>query len=162
MIRAYQTSDWPSVCAILRAVVKAGDSFAYSPASTDPELRGFWIDSALATYVACGQDGSVLGTYKLLANQPGLGSHVANCGYAVSPHARGRGLAALMCAHSQAEAVRLGFRAMQFNLVVATNLPAVRLWQKLGFRILATLPGVFKHARLGYVDAHVMFKTLVD
>ena len=64
-------------------------------------------------------------------------------------------------AASQQQAVAMGFRAMQFNLVVASNVRAVRLWQHLGFAIVGTLPGAFRHHTLGYVDAHVMFKTLV-
>ena len=66
-----------------------------------------------------------------------------------------------MSEHSQQQAVAMGFRAMQFNLVVASNVRAVRLWQHLGFAIVGTLPGAFRHHTLGYVDAHVMFKTLV-
>jgi ribosomal protein S18 acetylase RimI-like enzyme len=65
-----------------------------------------------------------------------------------------------MCAHSQAEAVAMGFRAMQFNLVVATNERAIRLWKRLGFAVVGTLPRAFRHLRLGYVDALVMFKEL--
>jgi ribosomal protein S18 acetylase RimI-like enzyme len=56
----------------------------------------------------------------------------------------------------------MGFRAMQFNLVVSTNTRAIQLWQRLGFAIVATLPSAFRHARLGYIDALVMYKTLVD
>ncbi|OYZ03308.1 MAG: GNAT family N-acetyltransferase, partial [Polaromonas sp. 28-63-22] len=74
--------------------------------------------------------------------------------------ARGQGVAAAMCEHSQREAVRLGFLAMQFNLVVATNEGAIRLWRRLGFAVLATLPRAFRHRQLGLVDALVMFKTL--
>lgn len=78
----------------------------------------------------------------------------------MSPAARGQGLAERMCVHSQAEARRLGFRAMQFNFVVSTNAGAVRLWKKLGFRIVGTLPGAFDHPEAGMVDAFVMFKDL--
>jgi ribosomal protein S18 acetylase RimI-like enzyme len=67
-----------------------------------------------------------------------------------------------MCEHSQAEALRLGFRAMQFNMVVVTNLAAVHLWKKHGFQIVGTLPKAFRHRQLGYVDAHVMFKRLTN
>ena len=67
-----------------------------------------------------------------------------------------------MCEHSQREAVAQGFRAMQFNFVVSTNEGAVRLWQRLGFAIVGTLPGAFAHPRLGYVDAYVMFKQLAS
>jgi hypothetical protein len=49
---------------------------------------------------------------------------------------------------------------MQFNLVVTTNQVAVNLWLALGFQIIGTRPGVFHHAQLGYVDAHVMFRSL--
>ena len=66
-----------------------------------------------------------------------------------------------MCEHSQAEAIQLGFRAMQYNLVASTNEGAVRLWGKLGFDIIGTLPGAFDHPSQGFVDAYVMFKTLV-
>ena len=65
-----------------------------------------------------------------------------------------------MCTHSQAVAVTLGFVAMQFNLVAVTNERAVRLWQRLGFAVVGTLPSAFRHQRLGLVNALVMFKTL--
>lgn len=76
--------------------------------------------------------------------------------------AQGRGIATVMCEHSQAQAIAMGFRAMQFNCVVSTNERAVRLWQKLGFAIVGRLPGAFKHPRAGYVDAFVMFKQLAQ
>jgi ribosomal protein S18 acetylase RimI-like enzyme len=66
-----------------------------------------------------------------------------------------------MCEHSQVQARTMGFRAMQFNFVVSTNESAVRLWQKLGFAVVGRLPGAFRHQRLGFVDALVMFKSLV-
>jgi len=63
---------------------------------------------------------------------------------------------------SQDQARRLKFRAMQYNLVVSTNEGAVRLWEKLGFRTVGTLPGAFRHPTQGFVDAFVMFKTQED
>ncbi len=160
LIRAFEASDWPQLRPLLQEVFATGDTYAYAPQSADAELHKTWIEGPEATFVICGEDGKLLGSYALRPNQPGQGSHVANCGYLVAPAARGQGLATLMCEHSQAEAVRRGYRAMQFNLVVSTNTGAVRLWQQLGFEIVGTLPGAFKHQRLGYVDAHVMFKTL--
>jgi len=65
--------------------------------------------------------------------------------------------------HSQnvyKRAVEQGFLAMQFNFVVSTNERAVRLWERLGFSVVGRLPGAFRHRRLGYVDALVMFKAL--
>ena len=71
------------------------------------------------------------------------------------------GIATQMCEHSQDEAVKMGYRAMQYNLVVKTNEPSVHLWQKMGFAIVGTLPGAFRHAEHGFVDAYIMYKELV-
>ncbi len=160
-IRPYTESDWPSLWSFLQPTFAAGDTYAYSPQSTEAEIHTAWIDYPAATFVACAEDGRVLGTYYIKANQTGLGSHVCNCGSVVAPEAQGQGVASAMCEHSQAVAVSMGFRAMQFNLVVSTNERAVRLWKKLGFAVVGTLPKAFHHQRLGYVDALVMFKALV-
>lgn len=161
-IRRFEDADWPVVWPILRATFAAGDTYAFAPQSTEAEIRRAWIDAPAATYVACAQDGRLLGTYYIKANQAGLGAHVSNCGYVVASDAQGRGVATAMCEHSQKEALSLGFRAMQFNLVVSTNERAIRLWQKLGYSVIGTLPGAFRHQRLGYVDALVMYKQLVS
>ncbi len=65
-----------------------------------------------------------------------------------------------MCEHSLAYARGRGFRAMQFNFVVATNTRAVELWKRMGFAIVGTLPGAFAHPAQGYVDALVMYRSL--
>lgn len=159
-IRPFEDADWPAVWAILHAAFQGGDSLAYPPETPEAEARRSWIEAPRAVYVACSPAGEVLGLYFLKANQPGLGDHVANAGYVVSPAAAGRGVASAMCVHSQEEAWRLGFRAMQFNFVVSTNAGAVHVWRKHGFEIVGTLPKAFRHLRLGEVDAYVMFKTL--
>jgi ribosomal protein S18 acetylase RimI-like enzyme len=78
----------------------------------------------------------------------------------VSSEARGKGIARLMCEHSQETALALGFDAMQFNSVVSTNEVAVRLWEKLGFQIIGTIPKAYQHAHLGFVDSYIMYKWL--
>lgn len=160
-IRPYRVEDWPELWHLLHSTFASGDTYAYAPESIEAEIHQAWIEIPKATYVACDEAGRVIGTYMVKTNQPGLGSHVCNCGYVVAPAARGQGVASALCEHSQAQARELGFRAMQFNLVVATNEGAVRLWQKLGFAIVGTLPGAFRHRVLGEVDAHVMYKRLV-
>lgn len=160
MIRPFEPADWPALWPLLQEIFASGDTYAFAPGSSEAEIHKAWIETPEATFVTCATDGTLLGSYLLKPNQPGLGSHVANCGYVVAPAARGQGLASRMCEHSQAEALRRGYRAMQFNLVVATNTGAVRLWQQQGFEIVGTLPGAFRHSSLGCVDAHVMFKTL--
>ena len=159
-IRSYVASDWPAVWSILHATIRAGETYTFAPESTEPEIHRAWVEIPTATFVACDLDGGVLGTYFIKPNQPGLGAHVCNCGYVVSSNANGRGIASLMCEHSQREAIVMGFRAMQFNFVVSTNERAVRLWQKLGFSVVGRLPEAFEHPRFGYVDALVMFKQL--
>ncbi|APZ91797.1 GNAT family N-acetyltransferase [Fuerstiella marisgermanici] len=161
-IRPFDESDWNGVWQIVEPVFRAGETYPYSPDTTQDEAFQIWIGTPQATYIAeDDQSGALLGTYYIKPNQPAQGSHVCNCGYIVSETARGQGVASQMCEHSQQEAVRLGFRAMQFNLVVATNQGAVRLWQKMGFVIVGTLTAAFKHPVLSYVDAHIMYKILV-
>jgi RimJ/RimL family protein N-acetyltransferase len=159
-IRLFQETDWPDVWRILRATFEAGDSYAFPPDSSEAEIHKVWVDIPSATYVACRADGQVVGTYFIKPNQPGLGAHVCNCGYVVAPAAQGQGIGSEMCKHSQTEALSMGFRAMQFNLVVSTNKHAIRLWLKLGFSIVGTLPRAFRHLNFGDIDALVMFKEL--
>jgi ribosomal protein S18 acetylase RimI-like enzyme len=160
-IRVYAETDWPALWPMLSATFAAGDTYTFAPDSAEAEIHKAWIELPAATFVAHQPDGCLVGTYYIKANQPGLGAHVCNCGYVVAPSAQGRGIATRMCEHSQATAVAMGFRAMQFNSVVVTNDRAVRLWQRLGFAVVGRLPGAFRHQRLGYVDALVMYKQLV-
>jgi ribosomal protein S18 acetylase RimI-like enzyme len=161
-IRPYREADWPSLWPILHATFFAGDTYTFSPESTEEEIHKAWIEVPAATYVACALDDRILGTYFIKPNQPGLGAHVCNCAYVVASHAQGKGVASGMYEHSEAVAIELGFRAMQFNFVISTNERAIRLWQKHGFSIVGRLPGAFHHQKLGYVDAFVMFKQLAD
>lgn len=153
-------ADWPQIWRILEPVFRAGETYPFPTDVTEADARHAWMRLPAATYVARDAASAVVGSYYVKPNQPGLGSHVCNCGYAVAESARGRGVASAMCEHSQREAARLGFRAMQFNLVVSTNESAVRLWRKLGFETVGTLPGAFRHPRLGFIDAFVMYKHL--
>jgi ribosomal protein S18 acetylase RimI-like enzyme len=162
IIRRFQSADWSALWPVLRATFKAGDTYAFAVDSTEAEICRAWVETPAATFVACAPDGQLLGSYFIKPNQPGLGAHVCNCGYVVAPHAQGQGTASRMCQHSQREAVDMGFRAMQFNLVVSTNQRAIDLWQRLGFAIIGTLPHAFNHQRFGFVDALIMFKSLVD
>ena len=159
-IREYSPDDWPQVWPILKATFASGDTYVFDPESTEEEIQKAWVHTPQKTHVAVTQNGEVIGTYMLKPNQPGLGSHICNCGYVVASSARGQGVAKQMCEHSQVVAKSLRYRAMQFNLVVSTNEGAVRLWQRLGFAIVGTIPEAFNHRTRGYVSAHVMYKAL--
>ena len=159
-INKIEESDWSLIWKILEPVFRSGETYAFSPDISETEAHRVWVENPVATYVAKDNFDNILGTYYIKPNQPTLGAHVCNCGYIVSESARGKGIASLMCQHSQQAAKQLGFRAMQFNLVVSTNEVAVRLWQKLGFEIIGTLTEAFKHSKYGFVDAFVMYKQL--
>jgi L-amino acid N-acyltransferase YncA len=158
-IRAATDADCDAIWEIFRATVAPGDAFVYDPNTPREEAEAYWFAKGTRTYVA-EQDGKVAGSYILRANRPGLGDHVANAGFMVAPEGRGFGVGRAMGDHALAEARRLGYRAMQFNFVISTNESAVHLWQQLGFEIVGTLPGAFRHARKGFVDAYVMFRSL--
>jgi ribosomal protein S18 acetylase RimI-like enzyme len=159
-IRPFREDDWPELWPILRATFAKGDTYTFAPDAAEEDILGAWTRTPAATFVACDASGRILGSYFIKANQPGHGNHVGNCGYVVSEQARGKGVASLMCEHSQSAAVGLGFLAMQFNFVVSTNAGAIRLWQKHGFDIVGTLPQAFRHPEHGLVDAFVMYKWL--
>jgi ribosomal protein S18 acetylase RimI-like enzyme len=161
IIREATPDDYPLIWPLLREVFRRGDTYAVPSTINEEEARRLWMEAPLRTYVA-EDDGDILGTYKLSHNSAGGGDHVCNCGYIVSPRAQGNGLATAMCEHSQKMALELGFKAMQYNMVVSTNESAVRLWQKLGFEIVGTLPRGFNHPQEGYVDGHIMYKWLVE
>ena len=157
-IRPATADDFAGIWLIFQSVAAAGNTFAYTPETTREQFAALWMNPPAHAFVAL-KEGRVVGSYYLKPNQPGLGDHVANAGYMVDPSARGGGIGRLLGAHSLEEARRLGFLAMQFNFVVAAN-PAVKLWQELGFAIVGTVPGAFRHARLGPTAVHIMHRNL--
>jgi len=160
-IREATYHDRDAIWEIFRATVAPGDAFVYDPNTPREEAMAYWFAKGTRTYVA-EQSGKIIGSYILRDNRPGLGNHVSNAGFMVDPAARGSGVGRKMGEHALSEARRLSYRAMQFNFVISTNESAVHLWQQLGFRIVGTLPGAFRHARKGLVDAYVMFRSLED
>lgn len=158
-IRRAAVTDLPAVWPIFRAIVRAGDTYAYPRDCTRADARRIWFDAPRETWLA-ETDDAMLGSYYIKTNQQGGGAHVCNCGYMVAADARGQGVAAAMCAHSQQRALELGYLAMQFNFVVATNEGAIRLWKRMGFDVVGRLPRAFAHPEAGLVDALVMYKWL--
>jgi GNAT superfamily N-acetyltransferase len=158
-IRPMTSADFERFWPTFHAVVDARQTYAYDPALSLEQACRLWLELPLHTLVA-EADGQLLGSYYLKANAAGPGSHVSNCGYMVTEAARGKGVARLMCEHSQQLARDSGFLAMQFNSVVACNEVAVALWQKLGFEVVGRLPKAYRHAQLGLVDCLVMYKWL--
>jgi ribosomal protein S18 acetylase RimI-like enzyme len=158
-IREIAADEFSLLWPIFQTVITAGDTFAYPADYPEAEARASWATPPSRCFVL-ERDGEVLGGYMIRPNQPGHGAHVANAGYLVAPAARGQGFASQLCAHSLETARAAGYRSMQFNFVVSTNEPAVHLWRKHGFQILARLPEAFRHPTQGYVDAFLMHRFL--
>jgi L-amino acid N-acyltransferase YncA len=159
-IRPANERDAAAMWVVLEPIIRAGETFALPRDMSERDALAYWQAPGHDVFVAEDQDGSVVGTYFLKANQRGGGAHVANCGYATASWATGRGIARAMCAHSLEHARARGFRAMQFNFVVSANERAVQLWESMGFQTVGRLPGAFEHPERGDVDALVMFRTL--
>ena len=159
LIRPASSDDFDAMRPIFDAVVAVGDSYVFEEGTSPEDARAYWFSPGIASFLAV-DGGQVLGMYKLVANQRGRGSHVANASFMVGPQAHGKGIGRAMGLHALAEARKAGFLAMQFNFVVSTNTAAVALWQQLGFAIVGTLPGAFRHRELGWVDAYVMYRKL--
>ncbi len=160
IIREAHADEFELIWPIFSDVVQRGDTYAYEPDIGKQEAERLWLLQTQRCYVALVNE-QVVGSYYIKTNQSGPGKHVCNCGYMVSSAARGKGAATAMCLHSQQQALELGYLAMQFNFVAASNEVAVNLWLKLGFEKVGRLPKAFNHPKLGLVDAFVMHKSLV-
>ncbi|MBR1805574.1 MAG: GNAT family N-acetyltransferase [Selenomonadaceae bacterium] len=104
------------------------------------------------TGLAVDDSGEILALYILHPNNVGRCAHIANASYAVRSDMRGRHLGELIVKHSIAKAGELGFRILQFNAVVATNVHARHLYRRLGFTELGTIPEGFRMPDGSYAD----------
>ena len=160
MIRPATRQDDDALWRILEPTLRAGETYPQPRDITREAALTYWWKPEHAVFVAEDGAGKVVGTYHLKSNSTGPASHVANCGYMTATDSWGHGVGRALCMHSLDEARRRGYRAMQFNLVIATNARAVHLWQACGFEIVGRLPGAFEHPTQGFVDALVMFQKL--
>ena len=158
-IRLADSRDEASVGALLEPVLRAGDTYTLPADISRRDALDYWCGAAHSTYLAT-ENGAPLGTYYRRTNQQGGGDHVCNCGFVTSTEARGKGIARKMLEHALVAAKDAGYRAMQFNFVVATNTRAIAIWEDYGFDIVGRLPGAFNHPSEGYVDALVMYRNL--
>src|SRR6267143_305959 len=143
LIRPATDKDSNAIWAIMEPIIRAGETYTLPRDMDNVSALAYWLSSEREVFVA-EDNGDVVGTYCLQANQQGGGAHVANCGYMTAVSATGRGVARGMCAHSLDRARERRFRAMQFNFVISTNDRAVRLWQSFGFEIVGRLPRAFR------------------
>ena len=146
---------WP----IYKSVISAQETCPIDPSISYDEAFESWCLEPQYTFVSK-DNGSITGSYFLKPNANGPGAHVCNCSYMIAPQHRGRGIAKMLCQHSQQVAKDAGFKAMQFNAVVSTDQRSIKLWKQLGFSIIGTVPNAFRHKQQGLVDTHIMYKEL--
>ena len=144
-IRRANENDLDGLWPIFQSVVTKGDTYVFSPTATRQDAFDYWFGPGVTSFVAEDDGGSIAGMYKLIPNQRDLGAHVANASFMVNEAFRGQGIGKSLGLHCLEEAKKAG---------------AVDLWKKLGFEIVGTLPEAFRHSRLGYVDAYVMYRFL--
>jgi L-amino acid N-acyltransferase YncA len=160
-IRDATADDWPRIWPFFREIVVAGDTFAYDQRMDERQSREIWMVGPPArTTVAVDDDGEIAGTANMYPNRPGPGSHVASGSFMVDSAHRGKGAGRALCEDALDWARAEGYKAMQFNAVVETNVGAVELYRSLGFEVIGTVPGAFRHPTEGYVGLHVMHLAL--
>lgn len=159
-IRTFEEPDWPQVWPIVEQIIRKGDTFCYDPLQSKVQAHDLWVVPPPGHVVVAVEDQRVLGTSNMYANRPGPGSHIASGNFMVAPEARGRGVGQALGEYLLDWARSSGFAGVQFNAVAASNAPAVRLYERLGFAMIGTVPGAFRHPTLGPVGLHVMYHNL--
>lgn len=162
-IRTATLADWAQIHPFWQRIVADGETYAYPEDLTSEQARTLWYDGCDrrdTAVVVLEEDGRVLGSAKMGPNRPARGSHIGTASFMVDEPARGRGVGRRLGEHVVAWHRELGFAGIQFNAVVETNTGAVRLWQRLGFEIVGTVPGAFDSRRHGRVGLHVMYLDL--
>ena len=161
LIRPAAGHDWSSMWPFMRRIVADGETYSYDRDLDSGEAKTMWMLAPPGhTVVAVDADSALVGTAKMHRNQGGPGSHVATASFMVDPERARRGTGRALGEYALAWARSHGFSGMQFNAVVETNTAAVNLWTSLGFSVIGTVPGAFRHPRHGDVGLHVMFRRL--
>lgn len=164
-IREATAEDWAGIWPFWHRIVAGGTTYAWAPDTDEPTARGLWMKAPPATvFVVTDEiDGAerIVASAHLQPVYPGeLRRHVANASLMVDPAASGRGIGRALGSHVLDRAREQGYRAMQFNAVVETNVGAVGLWESLGFEIIGTVPEGFQHTEHGLVGLHIMHRFL--
>jgi len=160
IIRQATEQDWPLIYPIYAAIMAEGETYAFPEGQSLAEARPWWMEPPPGQTVVALSDGTITGSAKMGANRPGRGSHVATASFLVAPARQGQGTGRALGEYVLGWCRQMGFASIQFNAVVETNAPAVRLWRSLGFQIIGTVPESFNHPRHGLVGLHIMFRHL--
>ncbi len=158
LVNQYNTADLKDMIAIWNRVVEDGIAFPQTELLDNISGSDFF-GSQTYCGVAKG-NGKILGLYILHPNNVGRCGHICNASYAVSADARGKGIGRALVSDCLIQAKKCGFRILQFNAVVRTNVAARSLYEKLGFTQLGVIPGGFLMKDGHYEDICPYYKEL--
>lgn len=159
-VRSYTSEDVAEMVKIWNEVVEDGVAFPQEEALTEESGASFFAEQ---TYCGVAQEqtgGKILGMYILHPNNIGRCGHIANASYAVAGNSRGLHIGEKLVSDCLEQAKEHGFRVMQFNAVVADNIHARHLYERLGFVQLGTIPGGFRLKNGQYQDICPYYKDL--
>ena len=156
-IREYQKQDAAQAMDIWNEVVREGVAFPQLDELTEQEADGFFSSQSYTGVAVDSETGEVVGLYILHPNNGGRCGHIANTSYAVRSDKRGLHIGELLVKDSLAMGAQLGFRLMQFNAVVAANVHALHLYERLGFTQLGRIPQGFLMKDGHYEDIILMY-----
>lgn len=157
-IRGFEKRDIPAMTELWNQVVAEGRAFPQTETLSAEEAARFFAAQSFTGVAETG--GQLAGLYVLHPNNVGRCGHLANASYAVRDGFRGLHIGERLVRHSLAKGRELGFGVLQFNAVVASNLPAIRLYEKLGFVRLGTVPGGFLTRESVYEDIILFYHVL--
>ena len=142
-IRSYQTQDAAKAAEVWNQVVEDGLAFPQEETLTAETGDQFFKEQTYTGIAVNTENNEIVGLYILHPNNVGRCGHICNTSYAVKGNERGKRIGEILVKDSMEQGKKLGFRILQFNAVVSTNEPALRLYKKLGFSQLGIIPGGF-------------------
>ena len=143
-VRPYQPQDIPAMAGIWNEIVTEGVAFPQEDPLEIPAAAAFFEGQSHCAVAEDPVNRQIMGLYILHPNNEGRCGHICNASYAVSSGFRGPRIGEKLVLDCMAQAKILGFRILQFNAVVASNLSARRLYERLGFQQLGTIPDGFR------------------
>jgi len=157
IIREYRKQDMAHAMEIWNEVVREGVAFPQVEELTDQEAHDFFVSQSYTGVAEDSETGEIVGLYILHPNNVGRCGHIANTSYAVKSGRRGLHIGEKLVKDSLVMGARLGFRLMQFNAVVAANVHALHLYERLGFTRLGRIPQGFLMKDGHYEDIILLY-----
>ena len=142
-MKKFERSDVSGAVRVWNQVVEEGVAFPQMEPLNEESGAEFFESQSYTGIALDEESGRVVGLYILHPNNVGRCGHICNTSYAVDQTLRGHHIGEILVKHSMEMGKELGFRILQFNAVVSTNVYALRLYEKLGFTKLGVIPGGF-------------------